>query len=94
MTDDENYVAYVLLKQHIYFGPFSLDQLYFMDKDALGTLSSLAELKDDCGIFPKARTENVAKEHIDFLSKVMKLNPRDRPLAKDLLQDPWFDNID
>jgi casein kinase II subunit alpha len=29
----------------------------------------------------------------EFLWKVMKFNPRDRPTATQLLQDKWFDGV-
>ena len=37
-----------------------------------------------------ASSEEIAKEDREFISKLMQLDPRDRPSAKVLLQDPWL----
>lgn len=34
--------------------------------------------------------EELSKEDRDFIVKMMKLDPRDRLTAKELLQDEWF----
>jgi serine/threonine protein kinase len=37
-------------------------------------------------------TENeISKEDKAFILKIMKLDPRDRPSARELLEDKWFD---
>lgn len=40
--------------------------------------------------FSMSVDEELLKEDRDFIMKMMKLDPRDRPTAKDLLQDEWF----
>jgi serine/threonine protein kinase len=32
----------------------------------------------------------ITKEGRDFICRIMKLDPRDRPSARELLQDEWF----
>lgn len=34
-----------------------------------------------------------SKETMDFLDRLMKLDPRDRPSAQDLLQDQWLSGV-
>lgn len=40
--------------------------------------------------FMLVEDEDVAEEDKVFLCKLMKLDPRDRPTAKELLQDEWL----
>ena len=35
--------------------------------------------------------EELSQKDKDFLLGIMKLDPRDRPTAKELLQDEWFE---
>jgi len=37
-----------------------------------------------------ASSQEIAKEDREFISKLIQLDPRDRPSAKMLLQDPWL----
>ena len=37
-----------------------------------------------------ASSQEIAKEDREFISKLMQLDPRDRPSAKVLLQDEWL----
>lgn len=39
--------------------------------------------------FKMASSKEIAKEDREFICKLMQLDPRDRPSAKVLLQDPW-----
>ncbi|KKK18560.1 hypothetical protein ARAM_006260 [Aspergillus rambellii] len=40
--------------------------------------------------FSLASQREISKQDKDFLLKIMKLDPRDRPTAKELLEDEWF----
>ncbi len=40
--------------------------------------------------FCKSEDEELARPDRDFIAKMMKLDPRDRPTAKEFLQDAWF----
>lgn len=39
-----------------------------------------------------SRTE-ISHRDRDFLCKIMKMDPRDRPTVKELLEDEWFDEM-
>ena len=41
--------------------------------------------------FTLASQKEISKEDKEFILKVMKLDPRDRLTAKELLTDEWFD---
>lgn len=43
--------------------------------------------------FRRISQEEIVKEDNDFICKIMKLDPRDRPLAKELLSDEWFHDV-
>ena len=40
--------------------------------------------------FSMSADEELGEEVRDFIVKMMKFDPRDRPTAKELLQDEWF----
>jgi serine/threonine protein kinase len=40
--------------------------------------------------FERITEQEVSKEDKAFLLKIMKLDPRDRPTAKQLMEDEWF----
>lgn len=40
--------------------------------------------------FEYVADREITKEDKAFILKIMKLDPRDRPTAKELLQDEWF----
>lgn len=44
--------------------------------------------------FSLVRATEVSREDREFVCKIMKLDPRDRPTAKELLQDKWFEGDD
>lgn len=43
--------------------------------------------------FARAEDDVLSVETREFLCRIMKLDPRDRPTANQLLEDEWFDGI-
>jgi serine/threonine protein kinase len=43
--------------------------------------------------FHLTTTREICEEDKEFVLKLMRLDPRDRPSAKSLLEDEWFKNI-
>jgi hypothetical protein len=43
--------------------------------------------------FAMAQDECLIDEDKEFIFKIMKMDPRDRPPAKELLADKWFDGV-
>jgi hypothetical protein len=80
------------MKHHQYFGPFPLSYREIADEDILTILAHVMNgvphemLKP----FQFITEREIAKEDKVFVLKIMKLDPRDRPTAKELLQDEWF----
>ena len=42
--------------------------------------------------FARISEREVSKEDKKFILRIMKLDPRDRPSAQQLLDDEWFDS--
>ena len=42
--------------------------------------------------FSRIAEREVSKEDKEFILKIMRLDPRERPSAAELLRDKWFDN--
>ena len=86
------YELKILMRQHQYFGPFPLSYIEIANDDRLGILDyvmasvPLKERKP----FERITKQEVSKEDKAFILKIIKLDPRDRPTAKELLQDEWF----
>jgi serine/threonine protein kinase len=44
--------------------------------------------------FSRISQKEMSTQDKDFIGKIMKLDPRDRPTARELLQDNWFDEAE
>ncbi|KAL9016983.1 MAG: hypothetical protein Q9185_005678 [Variospora sp. 1 TL-2023] len=63
---------------------------FLADDDRLDTLTIITRLTEKRTPFRMASSQEIAKEDREFISKLMRLDPRDRPSAKVLLQDAWL----
>ena len=61
-----------------------------MNDDMLGLLTIIMKEVPKRTPFSRASSAEIEKEDRDFICKIMKLDPRDRPSAKELLQDEWL----
>ncbi|KAL8941724.1 MAG: hypothetical protein Q9211_001700 [Gyalolechia sp. 1 TL-2023] len=87
---DPAYPMEVMRRQHQYFGPFPLSYTNLVDDETLGTLTFIMESVEKRTPFSRASSKEISREDRDFVCKLMRLDPRDRPSAKGLLQDPWL----
>lgn len=87
---DSTYPIEVLRRQDVYFGPFPLSYTSLADDDRLDTLTIITKSVEKRTPFKMASSREIAEDDRDFITKLMQLNPRDRPSAKELLQDTWF----
>ena len=87
---DSAYPIEVLRRQDECFGPFPLSYTSLADDDRLDTLTVITESIEKRTPFEMASSQEIAKEDREFISKLMQLDPRDRPSAKMLLQDAWL----
>jgi serine/threonine protein kinase len=91
-ADHEHYSVKIMMKLHQFFGPFPLSYEEIADQD---TLAVLAYIRDGVPSEMRKPFHYISKREIGaedkaFIMKIMKLDPRDRPSAKELLDDEWF----
>jgi len=96
--DDEDYLFHVIVRQLIAFGPVPksyFDLIPREDEDwvVLGSAVKLIKDNDSAKPFRYIQDDCLTEEDREFLLKIMKMDPRDRPTAKELLLDKWFDGV-
>jgi serine/threonine protein kinase len=83
----------VLVEQIRRFGPFneSFEEIANAERLAIctGAIEYIQEHKKWLP-FSQSVDKELARPDRDFIAKMMKLDPRDRPTARELLQDEWF----
>ncbi|KAF1951620.1 kinase-like protein [Byssothecium circinans] len=92
-VDDPEYPTQVLVKQTSIFGPFPQSYLDIADEERVGILAVIDNYVSDNGLrkpFSMAVDPELTVEDRDFICKIMRMDPRDRPTAKELLEDEWF----
>ncbi|KAL2041988.1 hypothetical protein N7G274_005176 [Stereocaulon virgatum] len=91
--ESDEYPIQVLIKQVSIFGPVPLSYGEIADNERLGILTAVINLINEHNLqrpFHLSADKELSKEDRTFICKIMKLDPRDRPTAKELLQDEWF----
>lgn len=88
--DEANLAWGVLQMQNDYFGPFR--QGVFKDLVDESVLPFLEQLEENYRPFPlsSAGLPNIDQEDGDFFKYIMKIDPRERPTARDILEHAWF----
>ncbi|KAG0649616.1 hypothetical protein D0Z07_3648 [Hyphodiscus hymeniophilus] len=98
-TDDEEYLIHNIIRNLAHFGPVPkscIDLIPREDGDRWSILASATQyIKDNHKQrpFKLIKDECLTEEAKEFLLKVVKLDPRDRPTARQLLQDKWFSDV-
>jgi hypothetical protein len=89
------YELEILANYHIYFGPYPPSYADLADRETLGVLSLVTNdvPPEKLKPFSLASQREISREDKEFFLKIMKLDPRDRPTAKELLQDLWLNQI-
>lgn len=89
---DEMYDTKIVVHQHQWFGPFPVTYKEIADQDIQEALVGImsAVPPDKMKPFQCLNEREICNADKAFLLKIMKLDPRDRPTAKELLQDVWF----
>lgn len=95
-TNDSSYVHRILYSQFAFFGPHphkfaEITTPAAMDK--VETVCHDIEASGERKKFQRTLDHYLRKEDLDFLRSFMKIDPRDRPSAKELLNASWFDEI-
>ena len=91
----DRYELEILANYHIYFGPYPPSYADLADQETLGILSFVMNdvPSEKLKPFSLASQREISKEDKEFVLRIMKLDPRDRPTAKLLLEDEWFKQL-
>ena len=98
-ADDEEYLIHIIIRQLAHFGPVPksyIDLIPREDGDRWSILASATQyIKDNQKQRPFKLIEDdcLTEEDREFLLKVMKFDPRDRPTTRQLLQDKWLSGV-
>jgi hypothetical protein len=83
----------MLVEQIRRFGPFNdiFEEIAAAERPAICT-GAIVYIQENKKWLPfcKSEDDELARPDKDFIAKMMKLDSRDRPKAKELLQDAWF----
>ncbi|MCJ1255284.1 hypothetical protein MMC24_003100 [Lignoscripta atroalba] len=88
----EEYALEVLKRQFRYFGPFLPKYAEIASpKTVTGILYLMQEIpQSQTTPFCRTTEREVCKKDKEFIGKMMKMDWRDRPTTKELLEDEWF----
>lgn len=91
---EQGYLLGVLEQQFRYFGPFLEPFIEMGDGGVAQIILFLMDTipEDELTPFACVTEGQVAKKDREFISKIMQLDWRDRPTAKKLLEDEWWQN--
>jgi serine/threonine protein kinase len=91
-ADHEEYELRILMRQHQFFGPFPESYGEIANSDVLTILDYVmgGVPPEKMKPFERITEQEVSKEDKAFLLKIMKLDPRGRPTAEQLIEDEWF----
>ncbi|KFX97766.1 hypothetical protein O988_04689 [Pseudogymnoascus sp. VKM F-3808] len=97
--DHEDYELEIMMKHCQYFGPYPLSYQEIADLDKqsvlahiMNTVGGATSGKDSRKPFYLIREKEISREDRAFLGRMMRLDPRDRPTARELLRDEWFED--
>ncbi|PGH07313.1 serine/threonine protein kinase [Blastomyces parvus] len=90
--DHEDYEIKILMKHYQCFGPFPKSYVEIADDPRL---QAIIWVMDNCPPdtlkpFHLTTSREICQEDKEFVLKMMKLDPRDRPTSQELLADQWF----
>lgn len=96
-SDDDGYELEVMKRQFMVFGPMPdkyIDQVEGRE-DLKQIILHLFKVTpaDKLGLFKRITKNEISEEDSAFLQKIMQWDWRDRPTAKQLLEDDWFKDM-
>lgn len=78
--------------QNDFYGPISIEALKDLADDSI--LPLLRQFEENYQPFPlSSASGSIRQEDVDYFGYVMKIDPRQRPTAGEVLQHPWFDGV-
>ncbi|KAJ8069391.1 hypothetical protein OCU04_003045 [Sclerotinia nivalis] len=92
-VDDDEYDFGVLMKHHQYLGPFPLSFCEISDEPTQNAVVLAMTLvpSEKMKPLPWITQREIMKVDNVFLQKILKLDHRDRPTVKQILEDEWWD---
>jgi serine/threonine protein kinase len=88
--DSDDYEFTVLKRMHKFFGPFPQSYSDFNDPDTMTIINFINNQGPPAKPFARCGPKEIPPADKEFIMKIMKLDPRDRPTAEQLLEDSWF----
>ncbi|KAK2804267.1 hypothetical protein FQN51_002357 [Onygenales sp. PD_10] len=94
--DHDEYELEILARYHIFFGPYPLSYSDLADKETLAILRYIMASvpADQLKPLRLASRREISPEDREFVLRIMKIDPRDRPGAKEILADEWFNGVE
>ena len=88
----DEYDLSILMRQHLLFGPFPAKFKEIANQNTVDAIEYILDQIPASVIthFSRVSRKEVSQQDNEFICKIMQLDPRDRPSAKDLLADVWF----
>jgi len=90
----EDYELNILMQQYKFFGPFpsKYQELIQGNTNIDLIIQYLVNNVPQSKMMPFSQVSEreVLREDKEFICRIMKMDPRERPTAKELLQDSWF----
>ncbi|KAK2736679.1 hypothetical protein FQN55_001529 [Onygenales sp. PD_40] len=92
----DEYELEILARYHIFFGPYPLSYSDLADKETLAILRYIMASvpADQLKPLRLASRREISPEDREFVLRIMKIDPRDRPGAKEILADEWFNGVE
>lgn len=95
--EDPKYTFWIMIEQLRRFWPVAPSYMEIANEKQLGVvITAMNYIKINRHLrtpFYRAEDDELAPEDRDFILKMKKLDPRDGPMARELLQDDWFSAI-
>jgi serine/threonine protein kinase len=91
-ADHDDFHAKILNKHYEIFGPFPSSYQEIADDGRLDLLATIMDQTppEALSLFSWTSPAEVSDVDKAFILRIMKLDPRDRPTALELLEDEWF----
>ena len=94
--DGKTYRTLMIMLQTAFFGPFPNSFLELSDRVSKELLDTFEKGITNSGGRAKITSGvpmSMPKDALPFLNRMMKLDPRQRPSAQELLEDPWLADV-
>ncbi|KAK4136882.1 kinase-like protein [Trichocladium antarcticum] len=88
--EDNAYELTALKRMHRFFGPYPRSYGDFNDTATMTIIDFIHRQGPPAKPFARVGPREMPPADKEFILKIMKLDPRDRPTAEELLADTWF----